>query len=203
MPDALTLSTSTGKTYHHGDLRTALVAATLDLLAEAGTDAVSLRAVARRAGVSAMAPYRHYPDKESLLAAAAAHGFEGLRATLRQADSAAPPGQALVAQAVAYVRYALDNPALFRLMFGPRHLGKHPNLSTAGDSAYAVLADRVAADTPDRTDHNARALGCWALVHGLAFLFLDGRISETGFAAPEDLTRAVALAVLQNGVSSA
>ncbi len=200
MPDALTLSTSTGKTYHHGDLRTALVAATLDLLAEAGTDAVSLRAVARRAGVSAMAPYRHYPDKESLLAAAAAHGFEGLRAALRQADTTAPPGQALVAQAVAYVRYALDNPALFRLMFGPRHLGKHPNLSTAGDSAYTVLADRVAADTPDRTDHNARALGCWALVHGLAFLFLDGRIDHRTSAPAEEVTRAVASALLHPGI---
>ena len=143
-----------------------------------------------------MAPYRHYPDKESLLAAVAAHGFVGLRTALLQADTTAPPGQALVAQAMAYVRYALDNPALFRLMFGPRHLGKHPDLGTAGDSAYAVLADRVAADTRSHTDHNARALGCWALVHGLAFLFLDGRIDHKTSAPAEHVTRAVALALL-------
>ncbi len=195
MADPLTLSTSTEKAYHHGDLRTALLTATLELLAEAGSDAVSLRAVARRAGVSAMAPYRHYPDKESLLAAAAAQGFAGLRTALQAADDAARPGQALVAQAVAYVRYALDHPALFRLMFGPRHLGKHPDLSTAGDTAYAVLANRVAADTPPHTDHAARALGCWATVHGLAFLFLDGRIDHTTGPA-EDVTRMVALALL-------
>ncbi len=191
------MSTSTAREYHHGDLRTALVAAALDLLAQDGADALSLRAVARRAGVSAMAPYRHYADKEALLAAVASLGFERLRAALLAADAAAPPADALIAQAVAYVRYALDNPALFRLMFGPRRAFIHPDLLAAGETAYSVLASRVAADMPPGTAREARALGCWSMVHGLASLFLDGRISDRRTAEEEDaMTRRVAEAML-------
>ncbi len=190
------MSTLAGRRYHHGELRTALVQAALDLLADDGADAVSLRAVARRAGVSAMAPYRHYPDKEALLAAVAVQGFDGLRDVLRAADDAASAGQALVAQAVAYVRYALENPALFRLMFGPKRLEMHPELAAAGNGAYAVLATRVAAETPADRDRDARALGCWSLVHGLASLFLDGRIGEKTAASDGDVTRRVAEAML-------
>ncbi len=190
------MSTSAVRGYHHGELRRALVGAALGLLAEDGADAVSLRAVARRAGVSAMAPYRHYPDKEALLAAVAVQGFGGLCAVLRTADDAAPTGQALVEQAVAYVRYALENPALFRLMFGPKRLGTHPELTAAGEAAYAVLAARVAAEAPADTDRDARALGCWSLVHGLASLFLDGRISDKTAAPDGDVTRRVAEAML-------
>ena len=190
------MSTSAARRYHHGQLRTALVTAALNLLADDGVDAVSLRAVARRCGVSAMAPYRHYPDKEALLAAVAVQGFDGLRDVLRAADDAATTGQALVAQAVAYVRYALDNPALFRLMFGPKRLGVHPELAEAGTAAYGVLAARVAAVTPADADRDARALGCWSLVHGLASLFLDGRISDKTGAPDGDVTRRVAEAML-------
>lgn len=189
------------RAYHHGELPAALVSAALDLLAADGADAVSLRAVARRAGVSAMAPYRHYPDKEALLAAVAARGFEGLRDALRAADAAgstgqAPAGHALVAQAAAYVHYARTNPALFRLMFGPRSPGAHPELATAGEAAYAVLAARVAAETPAGSDREAVALGCWSLVHGLALLFLDGRVSEKTAASGDDVARRVAQAML-------
>jgi len=190
------VSTLTGKSYHHGELRTALVGAALDLLAKDGVDTFSLRAVARRAGVSAMAPYRHYPDKEALLAAVAAQGFEGLRDVLRVADGAAPAGQALVAQAVAYVRYALENPALFRLMFGPERLGTHPGLAAAGEAAYAVLAARVAAEPVAGADREARVLGCWSLVHGLASLFLDGRIGDKTAAPHDDVVRRVAEVML-------
>lgn len=196
------MSTLAAKGYHHGELPTALVGAALDLLAEDGADAVSLRAVARRAGVSAMAPYRHYPDKEALLAAVAVQGFNGLRDVLRAADDAAPAGQALVEQAVAYVRYALENPALFRLMFGPKRLGTHPELTTAGEAAYTVLAARVAAEAPANTDRDARALGCWSLVHGLALLFLDGRISDKTTALDGNVTRRVAEAMLGRSTSN-
>lgn len=195
------MSTSVARSYRHGELRTALVSAALGLLAEDGADAVSLRAVARRAGVSAMAPYRHYPDKEALLAAVAAQGFDGLRAALRATDDAAPAGRALVEQAVAYVRYALENPALFRLMFGPKRLGAHPELTAAGEAAYAVLAARVVAQAPANADRDALALGCWSLVHGLASLFLDGRISDKTSASDGDVTRRVAEAMLGVGRS--
>ncbi len=173
-----------------------LVGVALDLLAEDGADAISLRAVARRAGVSAMAPYRHYADKEALLAAVAVQGFAGLRDRLRAADDMAPAGQALVEQAVAYVRYALENPALFRLMFGAKRLGQHSEMTAAGETAYAVLAARVAAEVPANADRDARALGCWSLVHGLASLFLDGRISDKTAASDSDVTRRVAEVML-------
>jgi AcrR family transcriptional regulator len=184
-----------GDSYHHGELRTVLVNAALALLAEDGADAVSLRAVARRAGVSAMAPYRHYPDKEALLAAVAERGFAGLSEALRVADATAAPGEALVAQAVAYVRYATEHRALFRLMFGPRRLGTHPDLAAAGETAYAVLANRVAAETPTDADREACVLGCWSLVHGLAALVLDGWISEA--TSDASLTRRIAEAMVQ------
>ncbi len=190
------MSTLVAKSYHHGELRTALVGAALALLTEGGADALSLRAVARRAGVSAMAPYRHYPDKEALLAAVAVQGFDGLRDMLRAADASAPAGEALVAQAVAYVRYAEENPALFRLMFGPARLGTHPALEAAGGTAYAVLASRVTAQTPADADREACALGCWSMVHGLASLFLDGRIGDKTPAPRDDLTRRIAAAML-------
>ena len=190
------MSTLAAKSYHHGELRLALVEAALALLAEGGAEALSLRGVARRAGVSAMAPYRHYPDKEALLAAVAAVGFDGLRDVLRRADAAAMPEAALVAQAVAYVRYAEENPALFRLMFGPPRAGAHPALQAAGETAYAVLAARVAAQGPVDADRDARALGCWSLVHGLASLLLDGRLGDKTTAPRDDLTRRVAEAML-------
>ncbi len=190
------MSTLVAKSYHHGELRTALVGAALALLTEGGADALSLRAVARRAGVSAMAPYRHYPDKEALLAAVAVQGFDGLRDMLRAADASAPAGEALVAQAVAYVRYAEENPALFRLMFGPARLGTHPALEAAGGTAYAVLASRVTAQTPADADREACALGCWSMVHGLASLFLDGRIGDKTPAPRDGLTRRIAAAML-------
>ena len=192
------MSTSGAPTYHHGSLRTALLAEAMEMLAEQGAEALSLRAVARRAGVSAMAPYRHYPDKESLLAAVAAQGFDSLRATLQAADDAAAPGCALVEQAVAYVGFANANPALFRLMFGPRHPGACRDLDRASAAAYAVLADRVARDTPAAL-RGTRVLGCWSLVHGLASLALDGRLSGKTPGVPgappapiQDTARAVA-----------
>ena len=191
------MSTSAGKAYHHGELASALVQAALDLLSEDGVDAVSLRAVARRAGVSAMAPYRHFPNKESLLAAVAVQGFEALRTTLLAADTAAAPGQALVEQAVAYVAFALANPAMIRLMFGPRHDGPHIELDATGKTAFAVLAKRVAAETPETADRQASAFACWSLVHGLAMLLLDDRLAGHTGESIEDFTRRVAGAMLR------
>ena len=173
-----------------------LFAAALDLLAEEGADALSLREVARRAGVSAMAPYRHYADKEALLAALAAHGFRGLHDALHRADLEAASGQALVDQAVAYVRFALANPALFRLISGPKRSGAHPELVAAADATYGVLSGRVAAAAADGCDREARAVGCWALAHGLAGLFLDGQISERITAPTDEVIRRVAEAML-------
>ncbi|WP_304165405.1 TetR/AcrR family transcriptional regulator [Phenylobacterium aquaticum] len=162
--------------YHHGDLRAALLDAALALLAEGQEP--SLRAVARRAGVSPMAPYRHYADREALLAAVAVRGIEGLKSTLEAADADAAPGQAVVAQAVAYVRYACDHPVLFRLMFGPSRPSAEHGICSAAQEVKDVLLGRLAHEAPQRFTPDY-ALGCWALIHGLAQLVVEGLLAET------------------------
>src|SRR6202045_5242684 len=105
-------------TYHHGDLQAALVRAAMGLLEEHGETALSLRAVARRAGVSPAAPYRHYADREALVSAVAALGYGELAERLAAAHPSPSTPDQLASVAVAYVQFALDRPALFRIMFG-------------------------------------------------------------------------------------
>ena len=176
------------ETYHHGGLREALICATLEKLA-AGEEPPSLREVARVAGVSAMAPYRHFADRAALLSAVADHGFALLHGHIAAADASAEGGAAIVAQGRAYVAFALANPALFKLMFFGEKRGGVP----AGETAYGVLARRVAEIAPDIS--TAATLACWGLVHGLATLALDGRI-----AAPEDAVVGSALTLLVDGL---
>src|SRR5882757_11417219 len=104
--------------YHHGNLRPALVRAAVELLEESGETALSLRAVARRAGVSPAAPYRHYADREALVSAVAALGYRELAERLAAAHPSPSTPEQLTSVAVAYVQFALERPALFRLMFG-------------------------------------------------------------------------------------
>ena len=172
------------KSYHHGDLRRALVEGALAAVARAGPDAVSLRAVARATGVSQAAPYNHFADKEALLAAAAAEGFRQFAAALRAATGQAPPGMArLKALGRAYVGFAAKRPALFRLMFGPPLAAAAPDseLATAARDGYAVLAETLRPGAPasagrSRSDGPDEAIGAWALVHGLATLLIDRQL---------------------------
>ncbi|MFD1554862.1 TetR/AcrR family transcriptional regulator [Paraburkholderia silviterrae] len=152
-------------------LRDRLVDCALALLEQDESD-VSLRAVARAAGVSAMAPYRHFEDKAALMGAVALKGFAMLEADAARADEADDPGEALTAQGLAYVDFARAHPALFRLMFAAGAGLDLPHEDCQG--AYGLMARRVAELAPDRAA--AGALACWGLVHGLATLALDGRI---------------------------
>ena len=109
---------STSKvTYHHGDLRAALVHAAMELLEESGETDLSLRAVARRAGVSPAAPYRHYADREALVSAVAAVGYRELAERLAAAHPSPSTPEQLASVAIAYVQFALERPTLFRIMF--------------------------------------------------------------------------------------
>jgi AcrR family transcriptional regulator len=180
-----TVSTSGGG-YHHGDLRAALLDAATSLVEAEGE--LSLRAVARQAGVSANAPYRHYPDKDALLAAVATRGFQDLRVLLVEADSAAAAGDEFVALAQAYVRFALAHPGRFRLMFGHPCSRSHPETLAAAAEATAVLQVRVAASVPAER-REAYLVGGWSLVHGLASLVLDGKLTPDG--PVDDLVRTV------------
>jgi AcrR family transcriptional regulator len=132
------------KGYHHGDLRVALLASAAELLDEGGPEAVSLRECARRAGVSHAAPYRHFATKEALLLALAEEGFDGLAAAGDEAmRRVRDPRERLDAYGVAYVHFALEHPARFRLMFAgalggaSKHTGQGP---PPGARAYALLS---------------------------------------------------------------
>ena len=166
----LTVSTSKSG-YHHGDLRSALNEAALTLVAEA--DELSLREVARRVGVSATAVYRHFPDKAALLAAVAAAGLDRLGEAQRAAFDAAGGGAAgFNATGVAYVRFALDHPRLFRLIFA-QPVGDA--MGGSNDAMRFLLANATAL-APPGTDAGVFALQAWSLAHGLALLMLDGQV---------------------------
>jgi AcrR family transcriptional regulator len=168
------------KTYHHGDLREALVLAAVGLLEEKGLTSFTLRECARRAGVSHAAPAHHFATAADLLAEIAARGFERFVAALGQAAEAAGtlPETRLAAMGQAYVAFALANPAVYGLMFragaGPL---QSPRLKTAASAAWQQLCDGVAAVLgPERQDEViAKAAAVWALVHGTATLTLDGK----------------------------
>lgn len=144
-------------TYHHGDLRAAVLAAAGKLIEEEGLAGLSVREAARRAGVSHNAPYRHFPDRDALLTALATEGFDLLRKSLEN-QSGRELGEA-------YVRFALAHPQRFRLMFMTRQagaMGEHFAKAFAGLGAEAKFA----------------AAAAWSLVHGLADLILDGHFEN-------------------------
>ncbi|MEG3083748.1 WHG domain-containing protein [Sphingomonas sp. PB2P12] len=154
------------------DLRARLIAAALATLVRG--EEVGLRAVARDAGVSAMAPYRHFRDKAALLGEVAKSGFDDLRTALLTADAQQDARTALVAQGEAYIAFARARPALFRLMFAGHDGGPPP----VQDNAYGVMVRRVQELAP--ADVDVATLACWAAVHGMATLALDGGLPADG-----------------------
>lgn len=185
---------STRASYHHGALRAALLSASLQLIEAEGIGAVSLRRVAREAGVSPGAPYHHFPDRASLLAALSAQGYQLLAGELAAArDAASTPVQALTALLRAYVTFAQRHPAYFRIMFRPElsEPQKHPDAKAAEEAAEAILdetvADCVRAGVIPAHQADALALAAWSLSHGLASLWLDGEL-QYSYDNPETMT---------------
>ncbi len=169
------------KTYHHGDLREALVLAAIGLLEEKGLASFTLRECARRAGVSHAAPAHHFATAADLLAEIAARGFERFVAALGKAADAAEASAAarLAAMGQAYVAFALANPAVYGLMFrGGADPLQSPRLKSAATAAWQQLCDAVADVLgPKRRDEvGAKAAAVWALVHGTATLMLDCKL---------------------------
>ena len=157
--------------YHHGDLKNALLGAARAILEEEGLAALSLRAVARRAGVSHAAPYRHFPNHEALLVDLAVEGFAELHAEIVAA--AASPGaesDRIANLGAAYMRFVARRPALARLMFGPQ-LPNRDAFPALGEAADAIGAEIGAA-----LHDSALGLAVWASVHGLAMLILENVI---------------------------
>ncbi|MFF7851584.1 TetR/AcrR family transcriptional regulator [Streptomyces sp. NPDC007910] len=165
-------------TYHHGDLRAACLRAARELLEEDGSAGLSLRAVARRAGVSATAPYRHYADRDALVSAVAAEGYRELAEHLAEAHPSPSTPDELAAVAVAYVRFALEHPALFRAMFAEPCDPTSAERVAATAAVSEYVRGIVRATFPD-ADAEALSTTVWALVHGLAFLHLDGKLDAS------------------------
>jgi AcrR family transcriptional regulator len=175
------------RAYHHGDLRRTLLEASLELIREDGLDALSLREVARRAGVSPGAPYHHFESRERLLTALALDGFSLLGAAMQSARDAARDADAIErfsAIGEAYVRFALTHPAHFRLMFRPSLVPSRdlPRDGSPGE-AFGVLIDMVSElfDTGVIGAHVERSgfvLLAWSVVHGAAELLLDGPLAD-------------------------
>jgi len=173
--------------YHHGDLRAALISAALTVIAEQGTAGLSLRELARRAGVSHAAPAHHFGDKTGLLTAIAAEGYR----LLAEATSTAwQRTGSFLEVGVAYVRFATAHPAHFAVMFRPDlYRTDDAELSEARTRARAAL--EVPAGATARAigrDPGTAGLAAWALMHGLATLWLTGNVADPD---PESLARSV------------
>ena len=177
--------------YHHGDLPRVLLDTAIQAILEVGPAAVSLRDLARRAGVSHAAPAYHFGDKAGLLTAVAVDGFERLAATLREASQTTG---SFLEVGVAYVRFAVTHRAHFEVMFRPElYRTDDPDLVRARDAARSLLYPPAAAvaDSPDGDEVRA-AVAAWSLVHGLATLWLNRNLPPQLGDDPEQITREVA-----------
>jgi AcrR family transcriptional regulator len=186
--------------YHHGALQAGLIRSAREILESEGYEALTLRAAARRAGVSQAAPYNHFADKAALLAAIAAQGFKEFAAAMRhEVDAAVDPEARLNAAGIAYVAFATSNPGLFKLMFGSNvhQSSGDPDLDAARNSAYEVLRGAVHAvqvsGPRDPAPEELESLRSWALVHGLATMINEGTIAPGiyGAGSARELTAAL------------
>jgi len=185
------------ESYHHGDLRRALLDEAITVLDVNGIGSLSLRALARRVGVSPTAPYHHFRDKAELVHALAADALMELDAALADADAAhSDPTEQLRAQGVAYVLFAVDHPERFRLAFRPEMGAPFSGLSDSNTALpehltafrHLVRAVRRLVDEPARQTNLATA--SWSLVHGLSALLVDGPLHP--LAADREHVRAMA-----------
>ncbi|WP_458758114.1 TetR/AcrR family transcriptional regulator [Afipia sp. TerB] len=193
--------------YHHGNLKEALVQAALDLIAQKGPAGFTFAEAARWAGVSPAAPYRHFRDRDELLANVAQQGFEQFETQLAQAWDDGRPDTATAFQRVgkAYLAFARDNPAYYSAMFESGvPVESNPALLVASERAFAVIraaAERMVALAPPgvpRPPALMMALHIWSLAHGIASLFGRGDGSRRKLPmSPEDLLEAAALIYLK------
>lgn len=173
----------TTKPYHHGDLRRALLQTALDMLGEDQGWQFTLRELARRAGVTHAAPYKHFTDKAALLAELAIQGFDRLQdALLAARRPKAPPREEFVAMCLAYVQFGTSNANLYRLMFSTdARAARDPRLDAHANAAFDTLVDLIArgqaAGWLRARDAHGQAVACWTQLHGLTLLTADGLLA--------------------------
>jgi AcrR family transcriptional regulator len=191
--------------YHHGNLREALISAALDLISKKGPQGFTFADAARAAGVSPAAPYRHFRDRDALMADVARRGFETFADVLTRAWNGGRPSPRTAFEHVgrAYLEFARKEPALFSAMFeSGLSVAEHAEVREAGDKAFAVLRDAceaVAATLPKsrRPPALMMALHIWSLSHGIAALFARGDDARRSIPmTPEDLLEAAVLIYL-------
>ena len=191
----------TAKQYHHGDLKASLIKAANDILQREGAEALSLRAIAAEVGVSHMAPYAHFKNKQELLKGVVEAGFvkmaTSMECCVENSDAEPlPPMELVLAYGASYLEFAMANPQLYRLMLGQVETqGRKSKSDKSGDDEITssftensnrpfVLLRAAFAQLDNNEDKvKARALGAWSMVHGMAALMLEGHIR-----VPEGLT---------------
>ena len=189
------------KRYHHGNLRSALLKAAEAELSAKGIEGFTLRACAKRAGVSHAAPAHHFGDARGLLAALAAEGFERFKTTMERRVAAlgetATARQRLTAAGLGYLEFSRTNPALFRLMFSSNKPDyNHPELDRAASAAFAHLVSGIEAAegiNPQVSREGQRRLAAiWSTVHGLSDLMLGGHLTFLTGQSEADMERDLA-----------
>lgn len=175
------------KPYHHGDLRSEVLEAAIELIGERGLAGLSLRECARRAGVSHAAPYRHFADKNALLFAIAEQGFGRLA---RSGEAAMAEHESLRekldAYGIAYVRFAFENPVHHRVMF----TAEFPTDDAGADPdarAFELLVETASQVAGPDVDPQVAALAAWSLSHGLSMLILDARVPAEHIQTPDQV----------------
>lgn len=195
------------KTYHHGDLKEALLLASRNILSEKGADALSLRAIAANVGVSHMAPYSHFKNKKELFQSIAASGFDELvERMISNSQSTTNPTELVLVYGATYVEFAIDHPQLYRLMLGQvENVGRRfqneqstkkqdslggnvsqhetPDLDVSFQRPFELLHQAFAKIHHDESLVKAQALGAWSMVHGMAALLIEGQ-----FKIPESMS---------------
>src|SRR5215467_8602687 len=180
------MPTQPTRPYHHGDLRPALLRAAVEAIRHAGPAAMSLREVARRAGVSHAAAAYHFGDKAGLLTAVAAQGYRMLTEELQKAQGAR---RGFLEVGVAYVRFAVSHRAHFEVMYRPELY--RPDDAEVGEARAAAAVHLYGTASPD-AGRLAAGAAAWSLVHGLATLWLNGALPQQLGSDPEEITRLVA-----------
>ena len=202
--------TKVTKRYHHGDLRRTLIDAALRIVEHAGPGALALRELARHAGVSHAAPYRHFASREALLAALAVEGFRGLGAEMQaSARDARDPLARFGMLGRAYVRYAVAHPGHFKVMFSSDlyAAGETPELREAGEPTLRALVDCIAegqaAGLVRAGDPAALAVPAWSMVHGVAMLLVDHQlVALLGERVDVDAQARAAVEVVARGLAA-
>lgn len=186
MAATTTLKKKKKKSYHHGHLRSALIEGAIELIAERGRAEFTLRELARRLGVTHAATYHHFRDKDALLAAVAEEGYRAMGAHLEALSQEASddPIEKMRAMGVGYVRFALENQAHFRVMFGHKFadISAYPSMKEVGEATKSLMMTLVSQGQQEGLYKDCPLdeliATCWATVHGLALLTINGHFDD-------------------------